>query len=512
MKDCVKKPLLVAMCFVFICIAAGCGANKEEVITSYDQLEEPGTVIALATDTPEGDLAKERFPEAEFKHYTNMQMAYPDVVNGRVDACIYARKEMELAMENGIEGVRLLDENFYENIVAVGLSAKSGIPDLQAKINQFIKELKDDGTLDDMYERWVINGDYTMPDIPEAKDPGFTLKVGTTGTVMPYSYYVGTELSGYDIELAKRFAAWLGADLEFKVFDFGGVVAAAQGGDVDCVMSNLYYTEEKAESMPFSDPLYTIDVTAMVKNPEGQSAGGGFFAGIADSFEKTFIREDRWKLFLQGIGVTMLITVLSIILGTLLGFAVFMACRKGNPVANRITRFYIWLVDGMPVVVLLMILYYIVFGSVQLSGTIVAIVCFTLIFGSAVYSMVKAGISAVDIGQLEASYTLGFTDRRAFYKIVLPQAMPMIMPAYKSQIKALIKATAVVGYIAVGDLTKMGDIVRSRTYDAFFPLVAVAIIYFILSALLTRIVNSIEPRFNPEKRDPQDFLKGVKTK
>ena len=131
-------------------------------------------------------------------------------------------------------------------------------------------------------------------------------------------------------------------------------------------------------------------------------------------------------------------------------------------------------------------------------------------FGAAVCSMIKAGVGAVDGGQTEAAYALGYTDRRAFFRIVLPQALPHFLPSYKGEITALIKATAVVGYVAVQDLTKIGDIVRSRTYEAFFPLIAVAIIYFVLAAILTLAVNKIAIRIDPRRRPKSVILKGVK--
>ena len=156
-----------------------------------------------------------------------------------------------------------------------------------------------------------------------------------------------------------------------------------------------------------------------------------------------------------------------------------------------------------------MILYYIIFGKVAISGTAVSVAGFTLVFGAAVYAMVQAGVATVDRGQTEAAYALGYGDRKAFFRVVLPQALQHIMPAYKGEITALIKATAVVGYVAVQDLTKMGDIVRSRTYEAFFPLIAVAVIYFILAAILTFIVNKIELRIDPKRRDRSDILRGL---
>lgn len=205
----------------------------------------------------------------------------------------------------------------------------------------------------------------------------------------------------------------------------------------------------------------------------------------------------------------MLITVLSMILGTLLGFAVYMCCRSGNVFANTMTRFFVWLIQGMPTVVLLMTLYYIIFGNVSINGVWVSVIGFTLTFGSAMHSMLCSGVAAVNKGQAEAAYALGFSDKRTFFKIILPQAALHFMPAYKAEIVSLIKATAIVGYIAVQDLTKMADIVRSRTYEAFFPLISVAVIYFILAGILAFLVKHIHIKIDPKHRKREQILKGV---
>ena len=115
-----------------------------------------------------------------------------------------------------------------------------------------------------------------------------------------------------------------------------------------------------------------------------------------------------------------------------------------------------------------------------------------------------------DSGQYEAAYALGYSNRRTFFRIILPQAVPHILPSYRGEVIGLIKATAVVGYIAVQDLTKMGDIVRSRTYEAFFPLIAVTVIYFVLEALLGFLIRRITISINPKKRKREKILKGIR--
>ena len=222
--------LLVLLLLLSFSACAEPAQQAESSITSLRQLAKPGARIAVALNTPAEQTLKQDYPEAQLVIITDIFMAYQDVVSGRVDACIGARKEMEYAIQNGLSGVRLLEENYASNEIAVGISPVSTIPDLKGKLNTFIAERKADGTLDEMYDRWVLRGEETMPDIPPAENPSFTLRVGTTGTVMPYSYYIGTELAGYDIELARRFAAWIGAKLEFRVFDFSGIIPAGEGG------------------------------------------------------------------------------------------------------------------------------------------------------------------------------------------------------------------------------------------------------------------------------------------
>ncbi|HAM14699.1 MAG TPA: hypothetical protein DCP91_02305 [Eggerthellaceae bacterium] len=487
-------------------LLASCG-SKNDAIESFDQLNQPDVKIGVASDSTEFALVQENFPQAEIVYAKDLMSSFESISQGKMDAFVGNKINMELALHNGLKGTRLLDGTLGPgNVAGAAISPHTEIPDLKNRINEFLGQIKADGTLDEMRERWMVKRDMTMPDIPEAKDPKYHLTVGTTGMSEPFTCYVDGELSGYDIELAKRFASWLGASIEFKIYDYEGIVPSALGGDVDCIFANLYKTPERQQALEFSDPTFIVEVGIMVRD-ESSGTPANFLASLEESFDKTFMRENRWQLFAQGIGTTLLITVLSILLGTLIGFAAFMACRKGNRVANAVTRFCIWLIEGMPVVVLLMILYYIVFSNTDLSGVAVSVIAFTLIFAAAVFNMLKAGVAAVGPGQMEAAYSLGYTDTMAFFNIVLPQALPHAMPTYKAQIRSLIKATAVVGYVAVQDLTKMGDIVRSRTYEAFFPLIAVAVIYFVLAALLIWMVNRIELRAIPGRKSSEDTQK-----
>ena len=494
-------------------------AWASDEITAKEQLNRPGTTIGIST----GDIAERtinaELPQATVEYFDDKFMGYEAVAQGKIDAFAYDQRQMQLSIEAGQKGVRLLDETLDKpTVIAIGISGCSHFPHWEQTINQFVADLHADGTLDDMYQRWVIENQETMPQLDLPEHPSEHLVVATSGIVPPYSYYAGDELRGYDIELAYRLAQRLDADVEFMVMDYGAIFASASTGQSDCVMADLQVDDERRESFTFSDPLFEERVGLLVRDassavgPAADGQDGSWLEGLASSFEKTFVREDRWQLFVKGILTTLLITCLSALLGTLLGFALYLGTRRGGRVARAITDACLWLVRGMPVIVLLMILYYVVLARFKLSGTAVAIVGFALTVGASVFGMLQMGVDAVDPGQYEAAAAVGYTDRRTFFRIILPQALPHVMPSFRQEMIELTKATSVVGYVTVQDLTKIGDIVRSRTYEAFFPLIAVTVIYFVLEGLLAWGLARVERRLDTRRRTPEDILKGVATR
>ena len=496
--------------------------------TSLDELD--GRRIGVQTGTTAADITLARLPNAQISYFST----FPDMavalkthkIDGFPGDGLVLR---QMAHED--PSLMLLDEKLRSYDCGFVLQKGEKGEALCAEMNAWIADMREKGELDRILQKWTEapEEERTVPDYRSLPAPKGTLTMTTEGTFPPMNYYRGDECVGMEIELCALFCEANGYGLNVTTMDFDGMLAAVQAGKVDFAISGIAITEERKESVLFSDPYYTGGTQmAVLRNaadaqaegaqpaPEQPAATAGAEegnapAGVATSFHKTFLRENRWQLFMKGVVTTLVITLLSILFGTLLGFMVFMLCRNGNPAANLITRFCLWLVQGMPMVVLLMILYYIIFGSVAISGVAVAVVGFTLTFGAAVFGLLKMGVGAVDGGQYEAAYALGYSNRRTFFRIILPQALPHVMPAYRGEIVGLIKATAIVGYIAVQDLTKMGDIVRSRTYEAFFPLIAVTIIYFVLEGLIGFAVSRIGINLDPKRRKPEDILKGVKT-
>lgn len=221
-------------------------------------------------------------------------------------------------------------------------------------------------------------------------------------------------------------------------------------------------------------------------------------SSLKDKFITNFISEHRWRYIWEGLGVTLQITFFALILGIVLGFllAIIRATydKTGKlKVLNFISNLYITVIRGTPVVVQLLIIYYVIFATVDINKVVAASIAFGLNSSAYVAEIVRSGIMSIDKGQFEAGRSLGFNYVQTMIYIIMPQAFKNILPALGNEFIVLLKETSVSGYIAMQDLTKGGDVIRSRTYDAM-PLFAVALIYLTLVLIFTRLVNILERR------------------
>ncbi|MBR5508905.1 MAG: amino acid ABC transporter permease [Lachnospiraceae bacterium] len=224
-----------------------------------------------------------------------------------------------------------------------------------------------------------------------------------------------------------------------------------------------------------------------------------------DRFYLNFIKDDRWLYLLDGLKVTLLITLFATLLGIVIGFLVAIIRstydRTGKfKIANAVCQLYLTVIRGTPVMVQLLIIYYVIFGSVDINKVIVAVLAFGINSGAYVAEICRAGIMSIDIGQLEAGRSIGFSYAQTMWYIILPQAFKNVLPSLGNEFIVLLKETSVAGYIALQDLTKGGDIIRSRTYDAFFPLLAVAVIYLVMVLGFTKLISILERRLRQSER------------
>ena len=217
-------------------------------------------------------------------------------------------------------------------------------------------------------------------------------------------------------------------------------------------------------------------------------------AGIAHSFTDNLIAEQRYRMILDGLQVTLLITFCAAVLGTLLGGVVCWARMSRKPWLRQTAKIYIDLMRGTPVLVLLMLMYYVFMAPLGTTGITVAIVTFAMNASAYIGEMLRSSIESIDRGQREAGLALGHTPRQTFFRIILPQVIKSVQPVYQGEIISLLKGTSIVGYIAVMDMTRASDLIRSRTFDAFFPLLVTAAIYFLVAWLIGLVLTGLVQR------------------
>ena len=217
------------------------------------------------------------------------------------------------------------------------------------------------------------------------------------------------------------------------------------------------------------------------------------------AFYQNFIQDDRWRYIVDGLGNTLKITLFSVVIGIALGFLVAVIRSTyektgGLKFLNLLCKIYLTVIRGTPVLIQLLIIYFVVFGSMKIDKVLVAVMAFGINSGAYVAEIFRSGIMSIDNGQFEAGRSLGFNYRQTMIYIIMPQAFKNVLPAPCNEFIVLLKETSVAGYIAIQDLTKGADIIRSRTYSAFMPLIAAAVIYLVMVMIFTYFVQKLERR------------------
>ncbi len=222
---------------------------------------------------------------------------------------------------------------------------------------------------------------------------------------------------------------------------------------------------------------------------------------MLDSLYQTLIYDNRYLYFLEGLKNTLIIAFFAVILGIIIGIIISLIRNYHDKthklkILNFLAKCYVNIIRGTPVILQLMIIYYVIFASVDINIIVVGILAFGINSGAYVSEIIRAGINSIDKGQLEAGYSLGLNYSKIMRFIIFPQAIKNILPALGNEFITLLKETSVGAYIGIIELTKASDIIASRTYDYFLPLIVVAIIYLLLTIVLSKLVNLMERKLD----------------
>lgn len=372
-----------------------------------------------------------------------------------------------------------------EETFDVAFAVRKGEEALLEDFNRFISASKSDGTLDAVISHWTKGSPAPQMPASASVSGSGALRCVTAVNMEPVCFLgEGGEWKGMDADILKRFAIWSGRSFEMNFQDLGSAIIALNSGKCDVVSACLFVTEERKKSVDFTVPYYQCRPGYFVLD-EGESK----HLSLADRLKMNLVTEGRWKLIVAGLLETLKITVLSILLGTALGAGVCAMLRSRRKWVRTAAGLYGSFIQGIPMLVLLLIMFYVILANTGLDGSLVAVITFALCFAWSSGSIFDSSISSVPKGQTEAGLSLGFTPFRTFTGIVFPQALQKGLPLYAGECVALLKSTSIVGYIAIQDLTRASDLIRSRTFDALVPLLIVTIIYFVLAWLIRLLLN-----------------------
>ena len=363
----------------------------------------------------------------------------------------------------------------------------------------------------------VVDGDNGTLDVQaEISSPGLGAVIAQKEAELAELRDSGAKSDEMKSELAGLLSLWF-KEAELQKIDVTVTLAAA--GDKWTVHTDLAFADACWGGLASlsdglkdsSDPLEKrIRSLCEIKFDEGElpdtrSGIARWWDDIKAQFKLSFIDEGRWQMILRGLGTTLAITLFAALMGVVLGFLVAVVRvthdRTGKlGVLNGICKVYLTVIRGTPVLIQLMIIYFVILAPVRAPKLLVAILAFGINSGAYVAEIVRGGIMSIDIGQMEAGRSLGLNYRRTMVYIILPQALKAVLPALGNEFITLVKETSVSAYIALEDLTRAGDKIRGATYTAFMPLVAVALIYLAVVMLLTALLGRLERRLRKGDR------------
>lgn len=501
--------LLLAISFVFQFPGSRIyAASEEEMLDLLD-----GKTAGVMTGTPQDGIILAKIPDAKMQYFNSITDVALALEKNKIDfAGLPTVSYYTLVQEYPNLGYLDVPLAVFD-IGAVFPKTDEGDA-IRTKLNEYIAALKENGELEKKQEYWLYPQEWKNIDIPTAGENG-TLTFATTSTLKPFSFMLNNKHVGYEVDIIAGFCKEYGYGLKIEDVDFAGLLGGITTGRYDLAASQISWTEERAESVNFSDFYYTQKIVPLVNaerfeaselvttaagessTDSGETSDAGYKSTIGNSIYRTLFEEARWVSILRGLFVTLTITAGGFVLANLLGAAFCAMTLSESRFLKTLADIYSRLMQGLPMVVILMILYYIIFGKSDISNILVAILGFGLVFGAYMAQLFEGGIAGVERGQREAALATGLTKWQVFCGIVLPQAVRTMLPGYFSNLISLMKGTAVVGYIAVNDLTKAGDIIRSNTYEAIVPLVSIAVIYFAVAGILLSLMELLRKKLKP---------------
>ncbi len=435
------------------------------------------------------------------ERYNKGADAIQALTQGKIDAVVIDEQPAKAFVEKNAS-LKILKEEFVKEDYALVLA--KGDTELLKKVNSALEQLKKEGMLSKIVDNYIGTKKGTLPyNKKQVSRENGTLTVGTNAEFPPYEFYRGNRITGIDMDIMQAICDKLGMELKIQDMQFDSIITAVSTGKVNIGAAGFTVTEERKKNVNFSDSYATSKQVIIVKDTS--LAGADKKQSFVSKLKQNFVQDGNYKYLLKGLGNTLLITVFAVLIGIIFGFILAMIRtnhdRNGKlKVLNTLAKIYLGVIRGTPVMVQLLIIYYVIFASVNMNKILIAIIAFGLNSAAYVAEIIRSGIMAVDDGQFEAARSLGLNYGQTMRSVIMPQAIKNILPALGNEFISLLKETSISGYIGLIDLTKGGDIIRSTTFEALLPLITVALIYLVLVLILSKGVSVLERRLRKNER------------
>ncbi len=486
-----SSPWIMEPC---VCIVKKSTVNNKSEITSLEDMA--NHKIGVMSGTLQ-EIYAHSVKDCKVKIMESISDCYIALSKGKIDGLLTSSISFPAEKRNFTDVISICDTL---SPYPLGVIFNKKNVDLLEKYNAFQKEYIKTDIYKTSLEEW--NDPETDREMPVFSDDDMnygTLVLAVAPVLPPYDFIKDGKVVGIEPEMISYFAKSIGMRLEIVDMNFSAIIPYVNSGKADIGTCCACITPERMESVNFANS-WGDETSVLVTSSNPIKGKKSIIERAINSFKKNFFVEQRYKLILKGLTNTLTISFISILLGTILGILICLGQLKGGVVLRKSFNLYVTFMRCMPQVLLLMIMYYLVFANSSIQALWVAIIAFALCFGAYTSVIFKSSIESIDKGQNEAGLAMGFSPIRTFFLLILPQGIRRALPVFTNESIGLVKATSIVGYISVFDITRAGDIIRSRTYEAFAPLIIVTIFYFLVIWLITLILKYAEQKSQPVRR------------
>ena len=468
-----RRLLFLSLTVLSLLVLGGCSHHK--AVRSEQDLD--GARVGVLTGLGHRQALEASFPDAQWRHYEDLPSMCLALQGRKIDALVCVGPGLDLLLDTHPSFVELPFRTFPDSM-AVAFRLQDDT--LAAQFDEFLHAARSDGLLAEVDANWF------GPEAPRSfyhqhVHAGTPLRVGIEVGQSGLTVMEDGEETGFEPELMRRFADHLGRPVHFVEMTGAGMLPALMSGRVEALVDAITPTPDRRANVRFSEPYYRGTLHLVTLSPDGGLLHRRHLGG---SLRQNLLEEGRYLLILKGLWITLLIMACSLLLGSVLGAGLCWMRVYGKPWARKAAHSYCDFIESIPVVVLLLFMFYVVFASSSVAAVVVAVITYSLHFSAGACESFVEGLRTVPMGQYEAARALGFTEWQALRYVVLPQAARAILLLFKGRSVALIENTSIVGFIAIQDLTKVTDIIRTQTYDSLVPLVVVGLLYFLLAKLI----------------------------